>query len=148
MKREWKFFLTAVCIVLVVGLVGLYVTGKTTPNLSKKSDSRDSSAGQVAGATTIDNSDYLTRLAKNLTEKDVVLYGSYQSAELKQQKDLFGNAASYLNYVECDAAGPNSNPDECIGQNIKIYPTWIYAGKSYTGIQSLSDLAKLINFSR
>lgn len=147
MKREWKVFLSAVAIIIVGGLVGFYSAGKTAPDLSKKLNNKDNSTGQVAGATTIDDGDYLTRLAKSLTEKGVVLYGSYQSAELKQQQAYFGNAVSYLNYVECDASGPNANSDECIGQNIQVYPTWVYSGKAYPGVQPLSELAKLINFS-
>jgi hypothetical protein len=144
MKKEWKFFLVATAVVVVGGLVGFYALGKNAPDLTKNSQT---GTGQVAGATTIDNGDYVARLAKSLTDKGVVLYGSYQSAELKQQKALFGGAAANLNYVECDATGPNANPDECVGRNIQVYPTWIYQEKQYQGIEALSDLAKMISFS-
>jgi hypothetical protein len=61
---------------------------------------------------------------------------------------LFGDAASNLDYVECDSTGQNANPDECVSQKVEQYPTWIYGGNAYAGEKSLSELATMINFSQ
>jgi len=101
--------------------------------------------GKVAGVSSEDQP-YLDRLAIHLTDNGAVLFGAYWSEQLVQQKSLFGPASDSLNYVECDQEGLNSNIDECIANDILVYPTWVLKGKKFEGFQSLSDLAKISGF--
>lgn len=142
MKANWKSLLIVITIVVLLALLLTFFLGKKQEQ--KESDlSARSSEGVVAGVKTEKSGDYVERLARFMAENGMVLYGSYQSTDTKKQKDLFGDSAKYLDYVECDASGPNANPDECISQKIDIYPTWLYQGKQYVGIKSLGEIAEI-----
>ncbi|MCL5410477.1 MAG: hypothetical protein M1324_01330 [Patescibacteria group bacterium] len=146
MKANWKTLLTVSTLIVVVALFITFFLGKAQDkNDSKISTSR--TEGSVAGSTTIKSGDYVERLAKYMSDKGMVLYGSYQSFDSKNQKELFGEAAKYLDYVECDASGLSSNPDECIAQKINSYPTWLFEGKQYVGKKSLAELAAIVGFT-
>ena len=147
MKNIWKIFIIAVAFIAIGGLVGFYFIGKTSSYSSRRTTD-DKQTGKVAGATTIESDNYSVNLAKDLTQKGVIFYGSYQSVDSQKQKKLFGDAAQYLNYVECDTSGHLANSDECAGNNVTVYPSWFYQGKLYTGVQSLATLANIINFSQ
>lgn len=136
-------------IVLVVIIAGLGIIFFASGKVSDKSSKSDSDNGQVAGAST-QNEDaaYKENLAKFLKEKGMILYGAYWCPHCKEQKELFGDAAKYLDYVECDAKGEGANPDECVARGIQGYPTWIYEGKQYSGTQSLEELAKIVGFKQ
>lgn len=146
-KANWKTLLTLSTTIVVAALTITFFIGKTEDNKSNSGQLSLGSKGNVAGSSTIQGSDYAERLVKYLRDNGMVLYGSYQSTESKEQKDLFGDALKYLDYVECDASGPNANPDECIAQKIEIYPTWVFEGKQYAGKKSLAELAKIAGFS-
>lgn len=146
MKKQTKTFLSVVALVAVSGLFAAYLIGKSSLSDSNKQLSNNTN-GKVAGVTTQNNGDYLNRLAKHLAQSGLVLYGSYNSAECLGQQNLFGDSIQYLNYVECDSTRSDANTEECLGQKIDIYPTWIYQGEKHTGIQSLADLAKLSGFT-
>jgi type II secretory pathway pseudopilin PulG len=145
-----KVILLVIAIIGVGALGAVFSLGKY--NFDQKSklnadSTQNSNEGKVAGATNISGDSYVADLAKALTSKGVSMYCSSQSSDCNNQKTLFGDAAQDLDYVECNSSVSNANMDECVGQNIQIYPTWVYQGKQYVGIQSLSDLAKMINFS-
>lgn len=146
MKKFIKIFVVLIAAVSIGGLLGFYFIGDKLL-IKKEEPITTNASGKVAGVTTVEH-DYDSELAKKLKDSGVVLYGSYQSQETIAQKKLFGDAASYLNYVECDASGESANPDECAGVNVDVYPSWFYKGKLYTGVQSLAELANMINFSR
>jgi hypothetical protein len=134
-------------IVLVIIIAGLGIIFFASGKVSDKNSKSDSDNGQVAGASTQnENAAYKENLAKFLKEKGMILYGAYWCPHCKEQKELFGDAVQYLDYVECDAKGPNANPDECVARGIQGYPTWIYEGKQYSGTQSLAELAKIVGF--
>jgi len=82
-------------------------------------------------------------LAKCLTEKGVKMYGADWCQHCKNQKAAFGSSFQYVDYVECDPAGPNANPQECINAGINGYPTWIINGVQYSGEQDLGTLANV-----
>jgi uncharacterized membrane protein/glutaredoxin len=78
--------------------------------------------------------------ARCLTEKGVKFYGAYWCSHCAKQKQLFGSAVKYLDYVECSLPD-RKQTSVCIDQNIKTYPTWIFAdGTRLTGEQSLEIL--------
>jgi hypothetical protein len=149
-KMKLKLTLLVVAIIGFGALGAVFSLGKY--NFDQKSNSgadtaQNSAEGKVAGATNITGDSYVSDLAKTLTSKGAILYCLNQSSDCNDQKTLFGDAAKELDYVECSSSDPNANLDECVGQNIQVYPTWVYQGKLYVGIQSLSSLAKMINFS-
>lgn len=141
MGKNWKMFLLVGAIVVLAGLGSIFVLGraKNNENISQNE------TGVVAGAVSSDGN-YVERLAQHLRDLGMVLYGSSQSDETKDQLKLFGEAN--IDYVECDAATNSSNPDECIGQNITVYPTWVFNGVKYESNQTLSELAKITDFEQ
>jgi hypothetical protein len=78
-------------------------------------------------------------LAKCLTDSGAELYGAYWCPHCQQQKDLFGDAAEFLPYVEC-----TEEQEKCASAGIQGYPTWKFAdGTDAVGGQTLSKLAEL-----
>jgi len=144
MNKKWKVFLFFGALITLIGL-GIFFTVGEDKN---QNIADENGSGEVAGATSNTRTDYLARLSRHLNDSNVVLYGSNQSAETKEQIDLFGEAIKEIDYVDCDAAVNSSNPDECIGQNITVYPTWVYQGEKFEGVQTLSKLAKITNFEQ
>ena len=135
-------------IVLVIIIAGLGIIFFASGKVSDKNSKSDSDNGQVAGVSTQDeNAEYKEKLAKFMTEKGMVMYGASTCGHCKNQKEMFGDAEQYLDYVECyDRNSPNANIDECIARDIQGYPTWIYQDKQYPGEQSLDKLAEIVGF--
>lgn len=147
MKISWKLFMASISVVMLAALGGVFLIEKNNLKELANQNSQKSSAGEVAGVSSEDD-DYLTQLAKSLSDKGMVLFGAYWSEDSKKQKDLFGDAAKYIDYVECDQSGANANSDECIARKIETYPTWVYNNTEYKGIKTLSDLAQIIEFDK
>lgn len=145
MVKKWKMFLSIGALVVLTGLALLFVIGGSKDN---KTSLKNDGSGDVAGAVSNQGGNYIERLTRHLSDSGMVLYGSNQSLETKQQQDLFGSAAANIDYVDCDAATNSSNSDECVGQNITIYPTWVYKGDKYENVQMLSELAKITDFEQ
>ena len=142
MKTGLKLFLICAVIAAFGSLVVFFAISQNKSEQTADTENE----GQVAGATT-QEVDSVENLARALSEKGMVLYGSYQSELSQEQKELFGSSAQLLDCVECDAAGPEANTEECQANKIESYPTWIFEGTKYIGVQKLGDLAKVINFS-
>ncbi|HLC89096.1 MAG TPA: thioredoxin domain-containing protein [Candidatus Nanoarchaeia archaeon] len=77
-------------------------------------------------------------LAKCLTEKGAVMYGTEWCSHCKTQKEYFGSSFKYVDYVDCDR-----NRDRCTAADVKGYPTWQINGNNYPGAQPLERLASL-----
>jgi len=143
MSKKWKMFLFVGALIVVAGLGAIFALGqKKETNTIAQNDGGDV-AGVVSG-----QGNYIERLARHLSDNSMVLYGSSQSDETKAQKDLFGDAFAAIDYVDCDASANSSNPDECFGQNIVVYPTWVFNGEKFEGEQTLSALAKITDFEQ
>lgn len=82
-------------------------------------------------------------LAKCLTKKNVELYGAYWCSHCNNQKSLFGDSVKYLDYIECDPEGDNSQASKCMLEGITGYPTWKINGKLYPGEKTLKELSDL-----
>lgn len=91
-------------------------------------------------------SSYEQRLAEHLSQTNAVMYGAFWCPHCASQKELFGDAASQVPYVECDPEGENAQPELCQAKGIPGYPTWEIDGEFYTGTRSLENLAELSNF--
>jgi len=85
-------------------------------------------------------------LAKHLRAKGAVMYGSYKCPHCNAQKALFGDAAKYMVYVECDPAGKDAKPTVCFSRGIVHYPTWEIGGRYYEGAKSLQELSQLSGY--
>jgi|SRR3989344_5274618 len=77
-------------------------------------------------------------LAKCLTEKGVIMYGTEWCSHCKNQKAAFESSFQYINYVDCD-----KNRNQCLKAGVEGYPTWVINGQNYPGEQPLSRLASL-----
>ena len=144
MGKNWKTFLFVGAFIVMIALGGIFAIGKEKDTKTVAQNG----SGEVAGAESSQSNDFIVRLAKHLRDNGMVLYGSSQSYETKEQKELFGDAVDNIDYVDCDVATNSSNPDECIGKNITIYPTWTYKGERFETIETLSELAKITNFEQ
>jgi len=85
-------------------------------------------------------------LAKHLRAKGAVMYGSYKCPHCNAQKALFGDAAKYMVYVECDPQGKDAKPTVCFSRGIVHYPTWEIGGRYYEGAKSLQELSQLSGY--
>jgi uncharacterized membrane protein/glutaredoxin len=86
-------------------------------------------------------------LAIHLAKSGAVMYGAHWCEHCRQQKELFGEAAKRLLYVEC-STGAQGTPQtaECRNRQIKSYPTWFINGQRYEELLTLSRLATLTGF--
>jgi hypothetical protein len=89
---------------------------------------------------------YAEGLARHLTATRAVFYGTYWCRFCEEQKRLFGPAARYLPYVECDPRGPGAQPEVCLRARVRAYPTWDIGGRRFEGVISLGDLARLSGY--
>ena len=76
--------------------------------------------------------------AKCLTQNDAIMYGASWCSHCQNQKELFGDAFQYVNYVEC-----TEDTVLCDDAGVKGYPTWIVGEQHLEGEQSFSTLSKL-----
>lgn len=77
-------------------------------------------------------------LAKCLTEKGAKMYGTEWCPHCKNQKEMFGDAFMYVDYIDCELY-----QDKCLEADVRSYPTWIINGEKQIGEQSLYRLSSL-----
>ena len=106
MSRNWKMFLFVGALIVVAGLGSIFILSER----KEKNMTAQNNGGEVAGAVS-GQGNYIERLAKHLSDNSVVLYGSDQSDETKDQQQLFGDAFAAIDYVNCDVATNSSNSD-------------------------------------
>lgn len=85
----------------------------------------------------------LESLAKCLTEKGAKFYGTRWCSWCARQKEIFGNAAQYLPYVECSEQDSQKITAECQALKISSFPTWEFNGEKKPGFKNLEDLINL-----
>jgi len=77
-----------------------------------------------------------------IADSGAKFYGAYWCPHCQSQKDLFGNSAKKLPYIECSLPSGNGQTQVCADDGIESYPTWVFAdGTKETGEMSLLDLA-------
>ncbi len=87
----------------------------------------------------------LDGFARCLGEKKAAMYGAFYCEHCKEQKDLFGDSAQYLPYVECVEKGTRKIIEECKALGIRKTPTWIFeqSGDRVDGkVLSLQELSQ------
>jgi len=65
-------------------------------------------------------------LAKCITEKGGVMYGTFWCPKCAQVKKNFGGAMKYITYVECDPRGENEQSELCLEKEIDKYATFVF----------------------
>lgn len=85
-------------------------------------------------------------LINHLNSVGTKLYGTYWCPYCMRQKELFGEAVSKLQVVECDPNGKDAEPATCANANVSSYPTWEIKGQQYPGMRSLDELAALSGY--
>ncbi len=86
-------------------------------------------------------------LAKHLTAIGAKKYGAFYCPHCYEQKQLFGKAAfDKIDYIECNSAGKDPQPQLCEQKGIRSVPTWEINGKVYKGVQSLDRLAEVSGY--
>ena len=109
---------------------------KKTTDLAQNKEDVD---GKVLGASSADP-EYLVNLVQSLKEAGFVLYGSDNNIKTIKQKEIFGQAVSGIDFVECDPQLKSANPSECAARGISIYPTWVSGDKKFENYRSLSEV--------
>lgn len=73
----------------------------------------------------------LDTFAKCTAQSGAKMYGAYWCPHCAEQKELFGSAFQYVNYVECGVKGNvKVEAQVCKDAGIKHYPTWVFANAS------------------
>lgn len=81
--------------------------------------------------------------AQCLTEKGVKMYGAWWCPHCQNQKDLFGSAFEFVDYVECSPGSSKGMSQQCKDAGIEGYPTWVFAdGSKASGEQSFEGLSE------
>jgi len=120
MDNKAKIFLIKIA-VLVAGLVAIGFLGVGEKKLSTKYDA----------------------FAQCLGEKGAIFYGAFWCPHCANQKELFGDSARLLPYVECSTPDGRGQTQECRDKNIDGYPTWEFAdGSRQGGEVALETLAE------
>ena len=90
---------------------------------------------------------YQVNLARYLSKRGAIMYGSHTCSHCERQKELFGSAFGYVTYVECSRSGPTPAPALCAAKKIKSYPTWEIGGEFYEGMRTLEQLGSISGYS-
>lgn len=85
----------------------------------------------------------LEALAKCLSETGAKFYGAFWCGWCNKQKELFGEAAQHLPYVECSDEETRQMLPECQQAGVTSFPTWEFEGEKVSGFKDLEGLAKL-----
>ncbi len=84
--------------------------------------------------------------AQCLDDSGTVFYGAFWCPHCQDQKEMFGDSADLLPYVECAQGGKNAQLELCAEQQIKSYPTWKFTdGTSQTGLMDFAALSEKTN---
>lgn len=75
-------------------------------------------------------------LVKCLSEKGVKMYGSDTCPYCQNQKKMFGEDFTKINYINCDF-----DKSVCSEKGITGYPVWEIDDKMSAGLKSLEELA-------
>jgi uncharacterized membrane protein len=102
----------------------------------------------VIGQAPAKEDPYASALADHLRESGAKFYGASWCPHCKDQKAMFGLAARRLPYVECSLDGRQGGPQnpECVSENIKTYPTWVFKDKRIEEVLTPMQLADETDF--
>src|SRR6266566_2325649 len=85
----------------------------------------------------------LDSFAQCLKAKGAKMYGAWWCPHCADQKEMFGFAFQYVNYVECSPESQRIINDVCKQVGVKNFPTWQFPDGSRTeGTQPLAVLSQ------
>ncbi|MGJ0605754.1 vitamin K epoxide reductase family protein [Cylindrospermopsis raciborskii] len=166
--REWEdigqvlFIGLIVVVVTLIGTLGIYSGIDTSKN--ENIDTIASSEQRInfspreepnpnfGWEITTTSGESEIALAQHLVKIGAKEYVAYWCPHCHEQKLLFGKEAyQIINNnnitVECAADSPKGKPELCRAAKIQGFPSWIINGKIYSGVQNLSDLARLSGYT-
>lgn len=148
MKKTNNWFIGGIAFILIVfGTVFLKNFLKDKQNSKTSIEKRNYLLKTSPKVTSSSNNDQI-KFARFLSQKGVVMYGTYKCPYYQSQKELFGNKASKkLNIIECSKDGKNNKFELCSSKNIKGFPSWEIDNEIYLGIKTLEELADLTSYS-
>ncbi len=118
LKKQKQLFIWLAIVIVVVGFVTFFTVKNNQP-------------GQ------------LDDFASCIAQSGAKFYGAFWCPHCRNQKELFGNSARLLPYVECSTPDGNSQNITCTDKKIDSYPTWEFAdGTRETGELTLDFLAE------
>ena len=84
--------------------------------------------------------------ASCIAESGTTFYGAFWCPHCADQKELFGNSAALLPYVECSMPNGQAQTAICIEEEIQGYPTWEFpSGERVSRVMTLGELAEKTN---
>jgi len=103
MKKETNYLIVALLVVIIGGVI-FYFVGTETLQQSKEKEQEN--------------------LAICLAEKNIKMYGALDCSYTQRQKEIFGDAFSGIDYIECRDGSDWSK--ECKDEEINAVPTWSF----------------------
>jgi hypothetical protein len=83
------------------------------------------------GSSSLNNDkSYLDEFAQCVEDSGAVFYGAFWCNHCEDQKEAFGSAFQYVNYVECSTADGRGQLPACQQAGIESYPTWTFVDGS------------------
>lgn len=103
----------------------------------------------VIGGLTTPTDPIAKALADHLTQTGAKFYGASWCPHCKDQKRMFGTAATRLPYIECSPLGGQNTPTAkvCLDAGINSYPTWFIKGEKVEEVMSLQRLSEKSGFT-
>lgn len=81
--------------------------------------------------------------AQCLQDQGAIFYGAFWCPHCNNQKDMFGQSAELLPYVECSTPDGTGQLEVCQEAGITGYPTWVFTdGERISGEVPLETLAE------
>ncbi|MBW4613081.1 MAG: hypothetical protein KME21_07305 [Desmonostoc vinosum HA7617-LM4] len=158
--RAWEdigqIFFTAIIVGMVtfIGTLGVYAGVNQSLNTGESTSGKPV---QISFVPTVEpnpafgweitttSTEAETALANHLAKIGAKEYVAYWCPHCHEQKLLFGKEAyQTINdsvKVECAPNGLKAQPELCKAAKIQGFPTWVINAKSYSGVQSLEELA-------
>jgi uncharacterized membrane protein/glutaredoxin len=166
--RTWEdigqIFFTAIIVgmVTLIGTLGVYAgvnKSATTPGSTSGQEKisfiptpEQTPNPEFGWEITTTSGEAEIALAQHLVKVGAKEYVAYWCPHCHEQKLLFGKEASQIlsnNNVQVECAGdsPKGKPELCKAAKIQAFPTWIINGQSYSGVQNLTELAKVTGYT-
>ncbi|MBV8886468.1 MAG: vitamin K epoxide reductase family protein [Chroococcidiopsidaceae cyanobacterium CP_BM_RX_35] len=142
-----------VSVVVLVGTLGIYAVKPTAAMAELPPGSAVSliPSGQsipgIGWSITTTSGKAEIALARHLQTIGAKEYIAWWCPHCHEQKQLFGKEAyREINSIDCAPSGVSTSV-ECQTAHVESYPTWEINGKSYEGVQSLEQLAKISGYT-
>lgn len=110
-KRKNKYLIWIIVGLILLLFVALYFNKQKSSSLNK-------------------DMSYLDDFAQCLTNSGAVFYGAFWCPHCEDQKEAFGSAFEYVEYVECSTVDGQGQLPVCQEAGIEGYPTWTFTDGS------------------